>query len=58
MAVVDTYWNTLAVHAVHHSKRWTQIRVPGLLQLVGLSSKPTFCKNQFDNFSVKIIVVL
>ena len=42
MAVVDTYWNTLAVHAVHHSKRWTQIRVPGLLQLVGLSAKPTF----------------
>ena len=51
----NTYRDTLAVDAVHDSKRWTQIRVPSLLQLVGLSAEPTFCNNQSENLSVKII---
>jgi hypothetical protein len=35
------------MYAVHDAERWAQVRVPGLLQLVGLSSKPTFCKQGF-----------
>jgi hypothetical protein len=35
------------MHAVHDAERWAQVRVPGLLQLVGLSTKPTFCKQGY-----------